>query len=196
LGLIVLFASKYVIPERVYPWLGFASGMLIASLGIWQFTRRYAAAFARKVSSGHFHDGYFHVHAADGHLHDHEHHHGPGGHTHEMPDKITPGGLIALGVSGGIVPCPSALVVLLGAIAINRTALGLLLIVAFSLGLASVLIVIGMLMLRARRIFDRFEWKTNWAQRLPIASALFIAMLGLIIAGQALVAGGIVQINL
>ncbi len=113
-----------------------------------------------------------------------------------MPDKITPGSLIALGVSGGIVPCPSALVVLLGAIALHRTALGLLLIVAFSFGLASVLIAIGIIMLRARNALDRFQWKPGWTQRLPVASSLAITLLGLMIAGQALVAGGIVQINL
>jgi ABC-type nickel/cobalt efflux system permease component RcnA len=200
LGIVVLFASKYVIPERLYPWLGFASGLLIACMGLWQFTRRYAAFFARKASAGHFHDGHYHVHATDGHLHDHEHdhghHHGPGGHTHDMPDKITPGSLIALGVSGGIVPCPSALVVLLAAIALNRTAFGLVLIIAFSLGLAAVLIAIGILMLHARRLFDRLPTKSTWLLRLPIASSLVIAVLGILIAVQALTAGGILQINL
>jgi ABC-type nickel/cobalt efflux system permease component RcnA len=200
LGLIVLFGSKYVIPEHVYPWLGFASGLLIACMGLWQFTRRYAALFARRTSEGHFHDGHYHIHTADGHLHDHEHdhghHHGPGGHTHEMPDKITPGSLIALGVSGGIVPCPSALIVLLAAIALNRTAFGLVLIIAFSIGLAAVLIVIGILMLRARGLFDRFELKNSWLQRLPVASSLFITVLGMVMAVQALTAGGILQINM
>jgi ABC-type nickel/cobalt efflux system permease component RcnA len=200
LGLIVLFASRYVIPERVYPWLGFASGLSIACVGLWQFTRRYAAFYARRSTAGHFHDGHYHVHATDGFLHDHEHdhghHHGPGGHTHDMPDKITPLSLIALGISGGIVPCPSALVVLLASISLNRTALGLVLIVAFSLGLAAVLTAIGILMLRARRIVDRFQWKNNWLQRLPSLSSLAIAVLGIAIAVQALTAGGILQINL
>lgn len=195
LGLVVLFASRFVIPERVYPWLGFGSGLMIACLGLWQFTQRYAASVSRRGGVGHFHDGHYHVHAADGHLHDHEHEHGPGGHTHEMPDRITPGSLIALGISGGIVPCPSALVVLLAAIALNRTAFGLLLIVAFSFGLAAVLIAIGIVMLRARRIFERFASKGSWLPRLPIVSSLVIAALGMVIAIQALMAGGILQFN-
>ena len=113
-----------------------------------------------------------------------------------MPDKITPGSLIGLGISGGIVPCPSALVVLLAAIALHRTAFGLLLIVAFSFGLAAVLIAIGILMLRARQLVERFEWKTNWLTRLPLASSLVITVIGIVIAFEALTAGGILQINL
>ena len=58
-------------------------------------------------------------------------------------------GLVALGVSGGIVPCPAALVVLLSALSLNRVGFGLLLIVAFSVGLAAVLIATGLLMVYA-----------------------------------------------
>lgn len=188
LGFVVMFASAYVVPERLYPWLGFASGVLIVAIGLWQFLQRYAAL----KPAGHYHNGTFHSHAGGWFAHDHSH--GPGGHTHELPDRITPGALIALGVSGGIVPCPSALVVLLSAVALNRVALGLVLIVAFSAGLAFVLILIGLLMLYARKLMDRFDWEgrdRGLLRALPVASSAIIAVLGVIIAAQALLASGI-----
>src|SRR5207253_10231633 len=82
------------------------------------------------------------------------HDHGPGGHTHEIPERITLRSLLALGVSGGIVPCPSALVVLLSAVALHRVGLGLLLLVAFSMGLASMLVLVGLLVVRAGRLME------------------------------------------
>ena len=94
---------------------------------------------------------------------------------------------MALGVSGGLLPCPSALVVMLGAIALGRTAFGLLLIVAFSVGLATVLTGIGLLLVYARRMFDRFALRPNVAMRLlPVASALVISLAGLAIVVEAL----------
>ena len=81
-----------------------------------------------------------------------------GGHTHAVPDRISPGSLLAMGVSGGMVPCPSALLVLLGAVALHRTGLGLVLIVVFSLGLAAVLIAMGLLAVHARRLLGRLRF--------------------------------------
>jgi ABC-type nickel/cobalt efflux system permease component RcnA len=217
LGLVALFASKYILPEQLYPWLGFVSGMTIVAIGARQFMKRYAGLVAgrqslvaseKSISSDptsdhhpHHHDGHVHHHAHEHHTYstsdqrpatsDHSHH----GHSHHI-DKITPGNLIALGVSGGLVPCPSALVVLLSAITLNRIGFGLILIVAFSLGLASVLIGIGLLMLSARRFVERFHWEGGFIRRLPLFSSVVITILGLVISVQALVSGGIVQLNL
>ena len=176
LGLIVLFASEYVVPERLYPWLGVASGLMIVAIGGWQFVRRLSLkAVGRAAGFGHEHGG-------------------PDGHSHAMPDRITLGSLIALGVSGGMVPCPSALVVLLSAIALHRVGFGLVLIVAFSLGLAGVLIAIGLLMLHARRWVGRLGWASGesgggwmglWAGRIPLASSALVTIVGLAIAWQA-----------
>ena len=95
--------------------------------------------------------------------------------------------LLALGVSGGLLPCPSALVVLLGAIALHRVAFGLLLIVAFSLGLAAVLVGIGLLLVYARQLFGRVEVGSGLAPRLvPVASALVIVAAGVALTAQAL----------
>lgn len=175
LGLVVLFASRYVLPADLYPWLGFFSGMMIFAIGGWQLVRR--VSLSRSSNA-----------LAIGHVH------GPGGHSHALPDRITPGALIALGVSGGMVPCPSALVLLLSAVALHRVGLGLLLIVAFSLGLAIVLIVIGLLMLYARRAIESLNWQSKMTRHLPIASSLIVTLLGFGIAVQSLTSGGIVKL--
>jgi nickel/cobalt exporter len=95
------------------------------------------------------------------------------------------------------VPCPAALVVLLSAIALRRTGFGLLLIVAFSLGLASVLIAIGLLMVYARRFMARVHGDGPMVRRwLPLTSAAIITVLGVTIAIQALISAGIVQVRL
>ena len=104
---------------------------------------------------GHSHT---HVHYHGGHAHTHVHSHGDHGHAH-VPEEISWNGLVALGVSGGLAPCESALVLLLGAIALGRVGLGLLLLLSFSLGLALVLMVIGMFVLYAKNLIP--ERKRN-----------------------------------
>jgi nickel/cobalt exporter len=100
-------------------------------------------------------------------------------------------GLVALGVSGGIVPCPSALIVMLSAIALQRTAAGIVLIVAFSIGLASVLILIGMAAVMAQSWLRRFSWEASMTGRLRLMSSCVVAVLGAAIAIEALRAGNI-----
>ena len=99
----------------------------------------------KKNTNGHHHHSHEeehhhdHPHGEHHHSHEEEHH----GHSHEIPSKVTLGSLLTLGISGGIVPCPGALVILLLAVALHRIAFGLLLLVAFSVGLAAILIAIG-----------------------------------------------------
>jgi ABC-type nickel/cobalt efflux system permease component RcnA len=92
------------------------------------------------------------------------------------------GGLLALGISGGIIPCPSALVVALAAIRVGRVGEGLLLLLAFSAGLAVVLTVIGLLMVYARRYMDRLPFRSQVLAPLGVVSALLVAGLGLVLA--------------
>ena len=95
--------------------------------------------------------------------------------------------LVALGVSGGLLPCPSALVVLLSAIALHRLAFGLALIVAFSFGLASVISGIGLAVLYARKLFVRLPSDHGRiVQVLPVASAVIITVLGLVLTARSL----------
>lgn len=97
-----------------------------------------------------------------------------------------------MGISGGIVPCPAALVVLLSAVALQRIGFGLLLIVAFSAGLAAVLIAIGILMVYARQFMARFQSEGQWTTRwLPITSSAFIMLAGIALTWQALQKSGL-----
>ncbi|MEO8286494.1 MAG: high-affinity nickel-transporter [Chloroflexota bacterium] len=217
LGLVVLFAANYIVPDQLYPIIGFASGFSIVVLGLVMFVQRWRSwRSARSATHDHDHDhavahehGLEHSHSSDGgldvtHEHDHSdtsipHSHGPLSkpHTHLPADgqKITTGGLLALGITGGIIPCPTALVVLLAAVAYHRVALGLAWIFAFSLGLAAVLTGLGMLVVYGRSFVTRFrsgggsvfgKLTTTLMPRLPMASALIVAVLGFLIAYQAL----------
>jgi ABC-type nickel/cobalt efflux system permease component RcnA len=196
LGFLTLFASRYILPEQLYPWLGVASGGLVVAIGLSLFRGRLKGLWG----GGHHHDHEHHHHDHD-HDHGHHHHHGDG-HTHNhLPpgadnQPITWRGLLALGVSGGLIPCPSALVVMLSAIALQRIGFGMVLIVTFSLGLAGVLTAIGVLWVQAGSWLERFSQRVpllerlpgrgRWLQLLPAASALFITLIGLGITQQAL----------
>ena len=184
LGGVTFYASHHVVPERLYPWLGLGSGLTIAALGAVLFLRRYAGA---EDAHGHAHDHHGHHHHHEAHLHDHVHvyddAHAPD-HGHE---PVSLRSLVALGVSGGIVPCPAALVVLLSALSMHRIGFGLVLIVAFSVGLAAVLVVIGVLMVYAGRLMTRFRDDGPWIRRwLPLTSSAVMTLLGLGIAVQAM----------
>ena len=200
LGLVALFASQYILPEQIFPYLGTASGLLIIGLGTWLLVNH-----LRGRGFGHSHEEEHHGHHdhdhEEEHHHDHphgEHHHGHSheeehhSHSHEIPSKVTLGSLLTLGISGGIVPCPGALVILLLAVALHRIAFGLLLLVAFSVGLAAILIAIGVLIVKARPLVERFSGDGRWIQRLPIASAVVIIVVGCAITLRTLMDSGII----
>jgi ABC-type nickel/cobalt efflux system permease component RcnA len=101
-------------------------------------------------------------------------------HHHHLPEKVTLGDLLTLGISGGLVPCPEALGIMLIAIGLNRIIFGLGLIVAFSFGLALVLIVIGILLVRSKALVDRWVGAGGrWQHVLPLVSAVIVTLLGL-----------------
>ncbi|HEY3328534.1 MAG TPA: sulfite exporter TauE/SafE family protein [Capsulimonadaceae bacterium] len=272
LGFITLFASKYIVPERLFPVLSVISGLAVFGVGVWLLVSRLRGnesghdhshdhlhehdhahehehehahtvekvrAHSRSLVAGqqlalaggngaelshdeihrlglahtHEHD---HVHVSDAHDHDHAqlhvhqeahvhahddahtHDHGDGWHSHgigpahrhDVPDgPITLRSLVALGISGGIVPCPSALVVLLSAIALHRLGYGMLLITAFSLGLATVLVAIGILVVSARDVLDKIPSTGKAMRLLPLASAVGITVIGAVLVIQAVVSG-------
>jgi len=243
LGLVTLFASNYILPEQLYPWLSFLSGLMVVSIGLnlfisrlrstqlfkkSPFGHRYAGKQADDDHSHHHHSHHDHDHPhgqthdhdhdhdhdhghthqphGEGHTHDHKHyhhHHGEHGHSHGNHSHLPPGtdgapvtwrSLLALGISGGLVPCPSALVVLLSAIALGRTGFGLVLVLAFSLGLAGVLTGLGLLLVWGRRLFERMPTQFRSVRVLPAVSALFVTLLGLGITTQALVQIGLVRL--
>jgi ABC-type nickel/cobalt efflux system permease component RcnA len=180
LGLATLFLFHYVMPEKIVQVLGAISGLSIVAVGAWMATKRLKAV-RHQYQHEHHLKHHHHHHDHDHHHHDHDHHHGPGGHTH-MPDEISWAGLTALGASGGLVPCESALILLLGAIALRRVGLGLVLLISFSAGLALVLMAIGALVLFARNLLpDRKRSSSNpFFRWLPVASSALVVILGLI----------------
>jgi ABC-type nickel/cobalt efflux system permease component RcnA len=188
LGLATIFLSQYVVPERLYPILEVVSGGLVLGLGGWLLVKRLLAVVQhRRLAHAHEHHDHAHEHAG-GHDHGHDHDHGHGhGHGHAHAGATSWRGLLALGVSGGLLPCPEALMVLLITIAAHQVLFGLALIVAFSLGLAGVLVSFGLLLVYARGLFGRLDLHTRLVPRvLPVASALVIVVAGSLITAQAL----------
>jgi ABC-type nickel/cobalt efflux system permease component RcnA len=204
LGAVTLYASHYVIPERLYPWLGAVSGLVIAGLGGCLLLRRYAGEAHTHVHippHTHTHP-HTHMHHDASHrhrlTHPHSHTHGaPQEHHYKQGRTVAFRQLLALGVTGGIIPCPAALVVLLSAFALHRVGFGLLLIAAFSMGLATVLIAVGLVMVYAQHLLSHWQGEGPLISRwLPMLSAVTITTFGLAIAIQALVSAGIFQIRL
>lgn len=198
LGLITLFASNYVLPEKIMPFLGFVSGLMVFFIGISLFKDRLWGYLGWK-HSGHDHHDHSHDHShghehVDGHGHSHDHGpvhshgdglthtHGGSTHAHAVPDDLSWKSLVALGVSGGLLPCPSALVLMLAAISAGKVGYGLVLTLAFSFGLAATLTVVGLIFLNVRNFFGRTALSNNRIfKALPVASAFVIAFVGAVI---------------
>ena len=207
LGLLTLWASSLFPAESVYPYLSLVSGVVVLALGTWLLRVRMHSRNARRTSthrhapkrvlvgvgaSEHAPDEHAHDHSRGhdhgDHSHDHlddsgGHDHGFGYHTHsaaELPagvSMLSRRGLVAIALSGGLLPSPSALVVLLGSIALGRVAFGLTLVAAFSVGLAGALTLVGIAVLRARAYATR-RLGSRAGAVLPILSAATITLLG------------------
>jgi nickel/cobalt transporter (NicO) family protein len=177
LGVVTLALSAYILPADLYPWLNLASGLLVVGVGAMVLRSRLRARRAPAAHAHHDHD--------HGAAHDHGHSHGPGGghHHHHHPaadgEGVSRRGLLAMGVSAGLIPCPSALVVLLAAIAQHQIGLGLVLIVAFSAGLAATLTGLGILVVHAGRVTSRVDTSGRVFRALPALSAVLILCVGL-----------------
>ena len=201
LGFVVLAATRWIVPEQIYPWITLASGVFVTILG--------ARAVAREVR-GRLPMAHAHAHAhPHAHPHDHDHvhvagdHHHPHDHTqlddaaharaHAIPGTapLTFRTAVVAAASGNVAPCPAALVVLLAAISLHQIGYGLALIVAFSAGLALVLTVLGIAVVRsaawlvARPQFDRV------ARFAPLVTASVIALVGAVMVGQGFAAQGV-----
>ena len=201
LGVATLLASQYVVPERLFPVLSLLSGAIVVAIGASLLIRRLRAAIG----------GHAHAHAHESHSHDpehthsHEHDHAgdpmqPHSHGGRVHSHLPPGAdgapvtwrsLLALGISGGILPCPSALVVLLAAISLHRVGYGLLLVVAFSAGLAGVLTTVGLAFVYAGRLLKSTGGFGRVARVLPVFSAFVITCAGAAICYEALNQAGL-----
>ena len=165
LGVVLIAAAEWIVPEHVYPWITLGSGIFVTILG--------ARAVAREVH----------------HRHDHPHAHPH--HAISGTAPLTFRDAVLAAASGNVAPCPAALVVLLAAIGLHRIGYGLALIVAFSFGLAAVLTILGIAVVRsaawlvARPRFDRI------ARFAPLVTACVIATVGAAMVGQGFLAQGI-----
>jgi ABC-type nickel/cobalt efflux system permease component RcnA len=172
LGLL-LTTSRAVASDRLYPWLGLGSGLLLAAVGVGLLVR------ARPAHRHH-------------HPHDHPHPH-PHPHDHDRGGTGRPlgrRGLVAMGLAGGLVPSPSAVVVLLGGIALGRAWFGVALVLAYGVGMAATLTGVGLLLAKLRTRMDRrLDLRAGsplarLAGLLPAATASVIVLAGLVLAAQ------------
>jgi ABC-type nickel/cobalt efflux system permease component RcnA len=170
LGLVTLLLSRFVVPEQLYPWLTLVSGLLVLAVGAAVLRQR-----TRVRHDHHSHEQDHHEHHSHGH-HDHHHHHPP----------VERRGIVGVGIAAGLLPCPSALVVLLSALALHRIGFGFALIVAFSLGLASTITGIGLVAVLARRVFSRVSLDGPVVRVLPALSAVVILLVGVALTVRAI----------
>jgi ABC-type nickel/cobalt efflux system permease component RcnA len=174
LGLVALLLSAWILPEDLYPWLNLVAGLLVVGVGIRVLRMR-----LRGAPEGHSH-GHGHHH----HHHDHAHDHALT-HTHDHAPRSDRRSILALGASAGLIPCPTALVVLLGAISQHRVGLGLVLIVAFSAGLAATLTGLGIAVVHASKALARFSGAGRLAGSASAVSAALIVIVGAALTLQA-----------
>jgi ABC-type nickel/cobalt efflux system permease component RcnA len=166
LGLATLLLSQWIVPDTLYPWLNLVAGVSVVLIGVTVLRARSRDWLHARA----------HVH---GHHHHHHHDYGP-----EPANGMR--GLLAVGVSGGILPCPSALVVLLAAISLHRVAFGLVLIVAFSVGLALAITAVGLAAVLAKKAFARRSFDGLLVRALPAVSAAVILAAGVAMTLRAL----------
>jgi len=151
LGGVTLLLSNWIVPDQLYPWLDLSAGLLVVGVGAAVLVGRARQARAHRRS----------------HAHNHHHEHG---------DELR--SLVAVGVSGGLLPCPSALVVLLAAISLHRVGFGMLLVLAFSAGLALAITAVGLVAVLAKSAFARFDGRGRLLTLLPAVSAGVIVLAG------------------
>lgn len=181
LGVLSVAAAAAFVPAAVQKMLEVVSGLLIVGVGGWMIGVRIRQARRHSHDDGHDH------HHVDGHEHAHDDH----GHDHakafKSGERPSLGQLIALGISGGIVPCPAALAVLLVAISIGGFVRGILLVAIFSVGMAVVLVVIGIVMVHAAKFAGRFVAQSRWTRTMPVISAVIVTSVGIALTAKAFI---------
>ena len=187
IGFATLLASRFIVPERIFPALSLASGLMVLGMGVNLLLGHLRAAgvgpFRRRAAGPPAAAAHAHEHGDAPHDHDHDH-----DHSHAMPGldgtPVTWRSLLALGVYGGMIPCPTAIVVLLISISLNRVGFGLALVVAFSIGLAVVLTSIGLVLVYAGQRLSRVSRLgvgNRLSRLLPLMSASAVIIAGLLI---------------
>lgn len=185
LGVVLFFAASFV-SESIYPWITLLSGVAVAFIGARNLARSVAARRGHEHGDEH---GHTHGFTAD-------HHHGDGdehGHSHAIPGDgpIDFRGAVVAAMSGGVAPCPAAIVVMLAALRLHQLGYGLLLIVIFSMGLAAVLTGLGIAVVHGAAWASRSGRFDRLVQAGPLISATLISLVGAVMVGQGFVAQGV-----
>jgi ABC-type nickel/cobalt efflux system permease component RcnA/hydrogenase/urease accessory protein HupE len=225
LGLITLLASRFILTDRLYPWIGLSSGLIVTCTGAAMAASRLRRLKQRDLPDRHHSHGNSRVHRHDqGHTENdlhagHDHRHGHAGHEHSHVSHhnydhcrtdnehyhflhnhgndhphiphgadgtpVTWKALLGIGISGGLMPCPAALVLLLTAISLGRVGFGMILVTVFSLGLAGILIIVGLLFIKGGRLLAQIPQTSGFNRWLPVGSALVVFGIGVLITIQA-----------
>ncbi|HUR78080.1 MAG TPA: hypothetical protein VMZ22_09035 [Acidimicrobiales bacterium] len=181
-----LTLSASLAGDAVLGWLGVASGVLVSTLG---FSLLLGVVRRRTGDHGHSHHAHGHSHGPHGHDHGDAHSHA------EEPARVSRRGLIGMGFAGGLVPSPSALVVLLAATALGRTLFGIVLVLGYGLGMAATLTLAGLILVKVRDRLEarnqthrsRFGWLSQrWIGAMPLFTAVMVIIVGVGLAGRSL----------
>jgi ABC-type nickel/cobalt efflux system permease component RcnA len=195
LGAVTLYASRYIVPEQLYPWLGAISGLSVAGLGIFISLKHLTGqsgehSHVAGEKHSHWFLSMFKRNMGGQAVTTESANNSDGTASQPIAKALSLRELCVLGVTGGIVPCPAALVVLLSAFSLHRIGFGLFLITAFSMGLAAVLVIVGLTMVYSKRLMAARMQTSGAAFRyLPLLSSAFMVVLGLGIASSAI--GGV-----
>ncbi|WP_084201325.1 HoxN/HupN/NixA family nickel/cobalt transporter [Geobacter pickeringii] len=208
LGLLAKYSARYLSDQELHAYLGIVASLLILGIGLWMLRQRWLglkdpsrAHHHLHLFGSHSHDhGHNHSHSDDhdhshdhphvhddhDHLHDHDEPHGHGhthaghGHHHHGDRSLGPMGLLLLGISGGIVPCPAALAILLASASVGNLGKGLAMVLVFSVGLAFSLVAIGLAVVNGARVAGRFMDTERYAPKIAFASALVVTLIGVV----------------
>jgi ABC-type nickel/cobalt efflux system permease component RcnA len=203
IGVIALLLMDFFWSEKANMWLSLISGIFIITIGIWLLFRRLNVWRKTKAvqgktdpeEKGNFSGGFkvagiVHNHGAlssdlrhssthiHSHHHNNEHVHNSNHHHHHYDTNTSVWSNIWLGISAGLVPCPKALVILLLAISLQKTILGIIIIIVFSLGLASALVILGYILVKASHLLEG-KFEDHRIQFLPVLGSAIIVGLGL-----------------
>jgi len=201
-GVLATMGSAWLVPQRVEAYLGLATGLLVIGIGLWMLRTQLSLAAAGDHAHEHDHphdDEHDHAHTHEAHAHGHDHVHGsghvdadaePGYHSHgwgrrhshrvafDALNRPRLPVLLGLGIAGGLLPDPGALAILLAALASGKLVLGLFTVVVFSIGFASVLVIVGVVAARVGAVV--LTWLSGrWVGWLQVGAALLIVAVGL-----------------
>ncbi|OGW37071.1 MAG: hypothetical protein A2Y97_01670 [Nitrospirae bacterium RBG_13_39_12] len=194
LAVVAKFTSRYFSDQVLHTYLGIVASIIILGIGLWMLKTRWAvlrntsrllhnsSSDNPRIQKDHRHK---HLHPDKDNTHrnifiSHNHDRQNSIHNHSNDKQLSLSGLILLGVSGGIVPCPAALAILLASASVGDISKGLALVIIFSIGLALSLVTIGLIVVNSVKIANRFTNTEKIAPKISFLSAGIVTMVGVL----------------